>query len=141
MTLRAQHDAFEFRKGFDPAVVTDNTAQVSEIIDTQGYNSLTFLIQTGTLADVDATFAVLVEHDDVVGFGTAAAVADTFLDPTEAVAGFTFAEDDDVRKIAYKGPKRFVRLTLTPSANSGNAPLACIAMLGRAHEAPIAGNA
>lgn len=140
MTMREHVNNFTFRAGFSPAVVTDTTAQVTAVIDTQGYDSCAFLIQTGTLADADATFTVLVEDDDASGFGTAAAVDDIYLEPTEAVAGFSFAEDSDVRKIAYKGPKRYVRCTVTPVANSGNAPLSCMVMLGRPHEMPQAGN-
>lgn len=141
MTMREQVNNFTFSAGFAPAVVTDTTAQVSAIIDTQGFQSLAFLIQTGTLADADATFTVLVEDGDDSGLSDAAAVADIFLEPLESDANFTFAEDDEVRKIAYTGPKRYVRCTVTPVANTGNAPLSCMAMLGNAHNLATAGNA
>ena len=141
MTQRVQHDAFDWRFGFTPQVITDNTAAVSAIIDTQGYSSCAFAIITGTLADADATFTILVEDGADSGLSDAAAVADTFLDPTEATASFTFADDSKVRLISYKGPKRYVRLTCTPANNSGNAPLACLVALGRPHEAPTTTNA
>lgn len=140
MTMREQVNNFTFRIGFDPVVVTDNTAQVSAIIDTQGFQSLAFLIQTGTLADADATFTVLIEDGADSGLSDAAAVADAFLEPLESDANFTFAEDDEVRKIAYTGSKRYVRCTVTPAANTGNAPLSCMAMLGNASRLPTAGN-
>lgn len=127
--LHDLHNELEVRRGFDPVVVTDNTAQVSAIIDMQNCSALEFVIQTGTLEDSNATFAVLVEHDDASGFGTAEAVADADLLGTEAGAAFTFAEDQKVRKIGYKGAKRYVRLTCTPSGNTGNAPLACVAIV------------
>lgn len=123
-------------RGFDPIVVGDNTAQVSQIIDLQGFNGLCFVIATGVLADADATFAVLVEHGDDSGLSDAAAVADKDLTGTEALAGFTFGDDSETRKIGYVGSKRFVRLTLTPTANTGNAPLACVAVLGHPSVAP-----
>jgi len=119
-----------------PVVVTDTTAQVGSIIDTAGYTSLTYLIATGTLADADATFAVQVDEGDAANLSDASAVADADLIGTEALAGFTFAADSACRKIGYIGGKRYVRLTITPSGNSGNAPIACIALLGDATRAP-----
>lgn len=118
--------------------VTDTTAIVSGIIDTQGYNSLEFLIATGTLADVDATFTVLVEDGDDSALSDNAAVADSELLGTEVLAAFTFAEDDSARKIGYVGNKRYVRCTVTPVANTGSAPIAIIPLQSHPENAPTA---
>jgi len=118
------------------AAVADNTPFVSEVIDTRGYDSLTFLLMTGALADADATFAVLVEDGDDPALSDAAAVADDELIGTEALAGFTFADDNETRKIGYRGHKRYVRMTVTPTGNSGNAFLAAVALLGHPHRQP-----
>lgn len=121
------------------AARTDDTAIVSAIIDTLGYESLELVIVTGTNTDADVTFAVLVEDDTVVGFGTGAAVDDKFLLGTEADAGFAFGDDVECRKIGYVGGKRFVRLTVTPTGNgAGNIFLAGVAVLGNARSAPTA---
>lgn len=120
-----------------PVVVADNTASVGTVTDRQGYDSLTYLIATGTLADADATFTTLVEHSDTSG-GTHVAVPDTELLGSEAIASFTFSDDDKTFKIGYRGTKRFVRMTLTPAANAGNAPIAAIALLGHPSVAPTA---
>lgn len=125
-------------KAIDPVVITDNTAAVSAIIDTQGYGSLTFVIATGTLSDADATVTALVEEGNAANLSDAAAVADADLIGTEALASFTFADDGETRKIGYVGSKRYVRLTLTPAANTGNIPLAAIAVLGHPASAPTA---
>lgn len=121
-----------------PVVTTDNTALVSAVIDTLGYNSATFVIATGTLADADATFAVLLEESDASDLSGGNAVADADLIGTEALAGFTFAADSATRKLGYKGSKRYLRLTVTPSGNTGNAPIAAIAILGHANSRPTA---
>lgn len=123
-------------KVITPVVVADNTAQVGAIIDRQGYDSLTYLIETGTLADADATFTVLLEEGDVANLSDATAVDDKDLIGTEALAGFTFADDGETRKLGYKGNKRYTRLTITPVNNSGNAPIAAIAVLGHPALAP-----
>lgn len=113
-----------------PVVVTDNTAQVSAIIDLRDYDACTFVITTGTLADADATFAVTMDHGNASNLSDAAAVAAADLVGTYAAASFTFADDGETRKIGYVGNRRYVRLTITPSNNTGNAPLAAIAVLG-----------
>lgn len=110
--------------------VTDNTAIVSGVVDTQGYDSVMFVVATGTLADADATFTVLLEDGDDSGLSDNAAVADADMLGTEALAGFTFAEDASALKIGYKGVKRYCRLTVTPAANTGSAPVAIIGLLG-----------
>lgn len=123
-------------RAISPVVGTDDTPLVSQIIDTQGYNSLAFLIATGTLADADATFTVLVEEGDAANLSDAAAVADKHLTGTETLASFAFGDDDETRKIGYVGDKRYVRLTITPANNTGNAPISAIALLGHPSNAP-----
>ena len=118
------------------AAVTDNTATVSNIIDTLGYDSVSFILITGTLSDADATFAVTCDEGDVSNLSDASAVAAADLvtqtSGTAALtaAGYTFADDGEVRCFGYVGGKRYVRVTVTPSANTGNHFVAGIAMLG-----------
>lgn len=109
--------------GFAPVVVTDNTATLTGIIDVANCQGVTFHIATGTLADADATFAVTLEHGDDSGLADTAAPGAT--ERTGDLPDFTFADDDSVLSIGYIGPKRYVRLTVTPTGNGGNAPLAC----------------
>jgi hypothetical protein len=119
-----------------PVSVSDNTAQVSQIIDRQGYSSVTFAIAAGSLADADATFAVLAEHGDTANLSDAATVSAGDLLGTAALAGFTFADDNATRKIGYKGAKRYVRLTITPASNASAALVCAVAILGHAQTAP-----
>lgn len=121
------------------AARTDNTAIVSAIIDTAGYESCELVLVTGANTDANATFAVLVEDGNDAALGDNAAVSDTFLLGTEALAGFTYADDGECRKIGYVGPKRYVRMTVTPTGNdSGNIFLAGVALLGHPRSAPTA---
>lgn len=131
------------KRAISPVSVADNTAQVSQIIDRQGFDSLMFGILTGSLADADATFAVLMEEGDAANLSDATAVADadmnsqTYGTAPETAAAFTFAADDNVRKIGYNGNKRYVRLTITPSGNASAALLAAFAILGHAGQKPV----
>ena len=118
------------KRGISPYDHATGDAAVStEIIDMQPNSSLTFAIATGSLADADATFTVLVEEGDASNLSDATAVADADLLGTEALAGFTFAADNSVFKIGYKGIKRYVRLTITPANNTGAALLCVIAIV------------
>lgn len=115
----------------------DNTASVSQIIDRAGFDSLTFLILLGAIADADATFTTLVEHGDAANLSDAAAVADEALisqgsAAPEVDASFQFDDDNEVRKIGYRGTKRYVRLTITPANNTGAWLHGAVAVLGHA---------
>jgi hypothetical protein len=128
----------DVKRVISPVSVADTTAQVGQIIDGQGFGSLTYLIATGSIADADATFAVLLEESDASDMTGAAAVADADLIGTEALAGFVFSDDDKCRKLGYKGSKRYTRLTITPAANASAALFAAVAVLGSPSLAPTA---
>jgi hypothetical protein len=134
--MRDNHNTIIVKRAISPVSVADNTAQVSQIIDLQGFDTCEFVIATGSIADVDATFTVLVEHGDQANLSDAAAVPDEVLLGTEAVAGFQFDDDNEVRKIGYRGSKRYLRLTITPAANASAALIGALAILGRAGQAP-----
>jgi hypothetical protein len=118
------------------AATTDNTAYVSQIADTLDFDSVTYIGLIGSLADADATFTILVEHGDAANLSDAAAVDDKDLIGTESGAGFTFAADNLVLKIGYKGNKRYVRVTMTPANNSGNVFYSAVWILGHPRNLP-----
>jgi len=137
------HNSIKVTNVLAPAATasTNNTAQVSNVIDTDGFESLEFVILTGTLADADATFTVLVEEGNTGTPGSttlsdAGAVADADLLGTESGAGFDFSFDGKASKIGYIGTKRYVRLTVTPANNTGNFPVAIAAIQGHAKTLP-----
>lgn len=122
-----------------PVVVADGAAQVSGAVDTLGYDSVTFIIALGTLADADATWSVTVKEGETDIQANHTAVADIDLIGTEALAGFTFAADNACRKIGYRGSKRYVSIEIDDVvANAGNAPMCVVALLGHPLSAPTA---
>lgn len=120
------------------ATPADNTVQVTQIINRQGFESLTFLIATGALPDADATFTVALFEDDAAGMGTETAVAAGDIVGTLALAGFIFSDDDKVFKVGYRGTKQYVRAKITPAANTSASLLCVIAVLGHASQLPTA---
>lgn len=101
------------------------SAEVSQIIDMQGYSGCLWVILLGAIADADATFAVLLEEGADSGLSDAAAVADADMitqtagTAPEAAASFQYDSDNGVRYLDYIGSKRYIRLTVTPTANTG----------------------
>lgn len=121
------------------AQTNSSTARTSAIIDLRGYDACTLVLINGTNTDADATFAVEVTESDDSGMSGATAVADGDLVGTEALAGFTFADDTETRKIGYKGSKRYIQVTVTPTGNNaGDWFMAGVAILGRPYQAPTA---
>lgn len=119
------------------AQTNSSTARASEIIDLRGYNACTLVIINGTNTDADVTFAVEVTESDDSGMSGATAVADGDLAGTEALAAFAFGDDKECRKIGYRGTKRYIQVTVTPTGNnSGDWFMAGVAILGMAAQAP-----
>lgn len=117
------------------AATTDNTAWVSNIIDCQGYDSVTLAVVSGTFSDVDMTTTILLEEGDASNLSDNAAVADADMvtmtpgTAPETAAAFGYADDGETRAIGYLGSKRYIRLTITPANNTGNVFLAGVAIL------------
>ena len=133
------HNQLKFSRAISPAAATtDNTAYVSQILDTANFADNELVLQIGALADADATFTVLIEEGDVSNLSDNSAVADADLLGTELLAGFQFDDDNETRKIGYIGKKRYIRATVTPANNTGNAFLSGTWVQGGARKLPQA---
>lgn len=112
-------------RALSPVSVADNTAQVAQAVDANGYAGVLYTINIGSVADADATFTVLLEESD--DNSTWAAVADidmisqTSGTAPEAAASFQFDSDNTVKVLDYIGFKRYTRMTITPAANASAA--------------------
>ena len=135
--MKDLHYSVKYSRALSPvAAVSNNTAFVSEILDTANFTANELVILTGSLADADATFTVLLEEGAASNLSDAAAVADGDMLGTEAGASFTFANDDTTKKLGYIGSKRYIRATITPANNTGNAFVAAVWAQGGARVAP-----
>lgn len=123
-------NSITLKRVISPVSVADTTAQVGQAVDRKGFESVTYVIATGSIADADATFTVLLEESDNNSDYTA--VADADLLGTEALAGFQFDDDNKCRKLGYVGAKRYTRMTITPVANASAAVISAVAILGHA---------
>lgn len=135
--MKDLHNNVKVSRAISPVSVADNTAQVSQILDTANYAANELVILTGSIADADATFTVLIEEGDASDLSDAAAVADADLLGTEAQAGFQFDDDNETRKIGYIGTKRYIRATITPANNAAAALIAAVWVQSGARKAPV----
>lgn len=132
------HNNIKASRAISPVSVADNTAQVSEILDTANFHMNELVIATGSIADADVTFTVLIEEGNASNLSDAAAVADADLLGTEVQAGFQFDDDNETRKIGYIGSKRYIRATITPANNTSAALLSAVWLQAGARKAPVA---
>lgn len=134
------HNHINVRPGLYPLATAgaDNTALVSQIVDTRDFGSVEFVVITGTIVDADATFTTVVHDGDVSNLSDATVVAATELLGTNAQAGFAFSDDNKCFKIGYVGNKRYCRVTITPANNTGAAPIAGVWVLGQPVLGPTA---
>lgn len=111
---------FEARRLIDPASTTDNTAVVSQIIDMANRSGVAFIINVGSLADADATFDIKLEESANSDMSSATDVSADTTKLLGTVSDFVFSADNTiVAMFGYRGIQRYLRVTITPAANTG----------------------
>lgn len=132
------HNNIKVSRAISPkAAGTDNTAWVSEILDTANFSANELVIMIGANTDANATFTVLLEEGDNSALSDNSAVADADMLGTELAASWDYSDDNETRKLGYKGTKRYIRATVTPAGNdSGNIYMAALWIQSGARVAP-----
>jgi hypothetical protein len=133
------HNNVKVSRAISPvAAGTNNTAYVSEILDTANFADNELAIMIGANTDTNATFTVLLEEGDDAALSDNAAVADVNMLGTEVLASFDYGDDNETRKLGYIGTNRYIRATITPAGNdSGNIYIAAVWVQSGARKAPI----
>ena len=119
---------------FNTQAISTDTTTNGEIIDLQGFDSATFIIQSGSLTD--GTYTPLVHEGNESDLSDAAAVADADLIGTEAGAAFSATDDNKAKRIGYVGGKRYIRLSLVSASTSTGGTLSSVAVLSDADIRP-----
>lgn len=134
--MRDMHNNISPAVALNVAIISSNTTTNGAIIDVQGFDSLEFIIKSGTIAD--GTYTPLIEEGDDSGLSDAAAVADGELLGTEAEAAFAATDDQTVKHIGYRGSKRYVRLSIVSAGTTSGGTLSALAVKGHPTNAPVA---
>lgn len=129
------HSNVKQEVALDSQDITTNTTTVGNVIDTRGFESLEYVIQSGTITD--GAYALLLEEADVVGFtGSTVVSADETLG---VLTGFIATDDNAAKRVGSIGKKRFQRLSIVSTGTStGATKMSSVAVLGHPQSAPTA---
>lgn len=113
-----------------------------KIIDRKGYNGVEFLVGYGAISTTGSAVAIIIKEGDVTG--TLTSVADGDLIGTEALAGVAAGtpktsgvSQNVVKRIGYKGLKRYVQLSFTNSGTTSAGLVWADAVLHNPEGAPV----
>ena len=106
MAKREQASVLNGINAFNTQVINSDTTTNGVIIDTQKYNAVTFIIQSGTITA--GTIAVNVQEGDESNLSDAASVSSDFLRYPNGVSSANFAATDDnlVKRVGVISNKR-----------------------------------
>lgn len=115
--------------------IISDTTTVGAIIDTAGFESLEFLIQSGTVTD--GVYDFVLEEGDDSGLSDAAVVPAA--DILGSLTGFILTDDDTAKRVGSIGKKRYQRLSIVSTGTtSGGTNFTAQAVLSDPHTGPVA---
>lgn len=117
------------------AAITGNGTTTGATIDKKDYDSVEFVLMSGTITD--GTFTLTIYEGDASNMSDEAAVADADLIGTEAAASFAATDDSVVKRIGYKGAKRYVRAKLVQAGATSGGFISVVALLGHPKVMPV----
>jgi len=122
------------RVGMNIQAISTNTTTSGAIIDTAGYESLVFVVQSGTLTD--GTYTIALQEGDNAALSDAATVASANLIGSLPV--FAATDDNVTKRIGFVTTKRYARLQIVSTGVTTGGTLGCVAVLGDPATAPVA---
>lgn len=136
MGMRDLHNNVSATVALHTTAISSSTTTAGVIIDRAGFRSLEFAILAGTLTD--GTYTPKIEEGDESDLSDAATVDASDLLGTIADATLAATDDNKVKRIGYKGSKRYVRLSETSASVSTGGTISAVALLGGPYSAPVA---
>ena len=120
-----------------PQLITGPASVQSAIIDTVDYESLTFVLLSATITTGDFTFTL--DHGNEPDLSDAQPVQAPESQGSELFGVsplFGAPESNAVRRLGYRGDKRYVRATIVGNP-TGVGTLGCVAIQGHPRIAPV----
>lgn len=115
-TEKDLHSNIKQMLALSPVALGATGSSAGKIIDRKGYGGVEFLVGYGAITTTGTVVTAIVKEGDATG--SLASVADADLVGTEALAGLAAGartsgtSQQVVKRIGYKGIKRYVQLTL-----------------------------
>jgi hypothetical protein len=133
--MRDIHNNIKITPAINPAAaITGNTTTTGATIDTQGFESLELVVQSGTITDGTETFTVY--EGDQANMSDEGAVAAGDLIGSAPV--FAATDDNVTKKVGYRGNRRYVRIKGVGAGQTTGGFFAALAVQGHAKNAPVA---
>lgn len=136
--MRDLYSNISIARALDPNSFTSSAAQTGQIVDRQGFESVTYALALGTLGSTGVSFTVGLEESATTASTAFSSVGSSAI--LESTAGSNFnstAGDNSVIKFGYLGHERYTRLKITPSgASTAASVVGAMAILGHAWNRP-----
>jgi len=116
--------------------ISSDTDTDGEVIDTLGFESIEFIVQSGTITD--GTYVLTVLEDDNVGFASGTEVSSELILGAGTDATFLAADDDSAKRIGTISKERWVKLRVTSTGTTTGGALSAVAVLSNPHTSPTA---
>lgn len=134
MGMKDLHSKVKVSPAIDPAAIrTGNATTTSNTIDTDGFASLEFLIQSGVITD--GAWAIQVWHGDASNMSDEAQCAAA--DLIGSAPSFAATDDSVTKRVGYKGGKRYVRIKAVQSGATTGGFISAVAVQGNPLYAPV----
>lgn len=127
------HSNIDDRVALNLQDITTGTV-VGTIIDTSGFESIEFIIQSGAIND--GTYTLILEEGDDAGLSDAAVVSAE--ETLGTLTGFISTDDNTTIRVGSIGKKRYQRLSILAASSTGTNEFSAVALLGHPHTAPVA---
>lgn len=132
MASQDLHNQIDERVAFDTQLINSDTTTNGNIIDTQGYESVEFIMQAGVVTTGNVN-PILVEGDDsgLSDVGTVSA-ANTLGSLVE------LDTTNDITRFGYVGKKRYVRVNVLSAGSTASLTVGVTVILSNPRSAPVA---
>lgn len=135
MDFRDLHHNLHVANALNTTAISANGTATGVVIDTLNYRGHEFVIKSGTLTD--GTYTPSIEEGDASDLSDASAVAAGDLLGTIAGATFAATDDNAVKKIGYRGNKRYIRIKITASGVTSGGSIGAVIAQAFARSMPV----
>lgn len=140
-TAHDLHNSIRARRALDPVALGTTGNIAGKVVDRKGYAGVEFIVIYGAITTTGTVVTPIMKEGDVTG--TMTSVADADMIGTEALAGLAASTDRTsgsgkltVKRVGYKGRKRYVSLDLNGTGTTSVGYVAAAAILFNPEAAP-----
>lgn len=141
--MRHPQENVKQKLGLAPVALGATGSNAGKIIDRKGYAGVEYLIVYGAITTTGTVVTAVMKEGDATGSMTS--VADADMIGTEALAGLAASTDRTsgsgklvVKRVGYKGNKRYVSLDLNGTGTTSVGVVAVAAFMHTPEAAPVA---